>query len=462
MENKLLFPIFDDDWEITTLGEICARFDGNIQTGPFGSQLHASDYVSVGIPSIMPQNITNDRISIEDISCISETDAQKLNRYLVQPGDIVYSRRGDVKRRALVTERESGWLCGTGCLRIRFDVARIESRYIYFYLGHPQVSQWIVQHAVGATMPNLNTNILSNVPCILPPLPEQRAIARILGSLDDKIELNRRQNVTLEALARAIFKSWFVDFDPVRAKAAGHAPDAMDAATAALFPDGFEVVDGREVPRGWRVTPLETEVGIAKGLSYKGSGLDDHDGLAMHNLNSIFEGGGYKYAGIKRYTGEYQERHIVVPGDLIVANTEQTFDFLLIGCPAIIPRKFGQRGLFSHHLFRMRPKTTSYLTSHFLFLQLMSQRLRDEVVGYSNGTTVNMLPSEALQRPKIVIPPEPLVRQFQSIVLPVFKKEEHMIEENENLTALRDALLPKLLSGELRVREAEQVVEDAL
>ena len=208
------------DWIRTTLGAACERGGGNIQTGPFGSQLHASDYVSAGIPSIMPQNIGDNRISEDGIARITPEDAKRLSRYRVRSGDIVYSRRGDVERRAIVRRQQDGWLCGTGCLRVRFGNGYVDPLYAAFYLGHPSVREWIVRHAHGATMPNLNTSILAACPFVVPPLPQQRAIAHILGTLDDKIELNRRMNETLEAMARALFKSWFVDFDPVRAKMA--------------------------------------------------------------------------------------------------------------------------------------------------------------------------------------------------------------------------------------------------
>ena len=220
VDGEQLFGSLPEGWEYTTLGAACGRGGGDIQTGPFGSQLHASDYVSVGIPSIMPQNIGDNRINVDGIARISPDDANRLRRYLVREGDIVYSRRGDVERRALVRGAEDGWLCGTGCLRVRFGEHGVDSRYASYFLGHPSVREWIVRHAHGATMPNLNTSILSACPFVIPPKEEQRAIAHILGTLDDKIELNRRMNETLEAMARALFKSWFVDFDPVRAKAA--------------------------------------------------------------------------------------------------------------------------------------------------------------------------------------------------------------------------------------------------
>ena len=152
---------------------------------------------------------------------LAQMTQSRLSRYLVQEGDIVYSRRGDVERRALVRGAEEGWLCGTGCLRVRLGEGGVDPRYASYFLGHPSVREWIVRHAHGATMQNLNTSILSACPFVVPPKEEQRVTAHILGTLDDRIELNRRMNETLEAMVRALFKSWFVDFDPVRAKMEG-------------------------------------------------------------------------------------------------------------------------------------------------------------------------------------------------------------------------------------------------
>ena len=233
-------------------------------------------------------------------------------------------------------------------------------------------------------MPSLNQDIIGKIPIILPPFPTQRAIAHILGTLDDKIELNLKMNETLEAMAQAIFKSWFVDFDPVGAKREGKQPAGMDAETAALFPSEFETVDGREVPKGWGVSKLEEHIEASKGLSYKGAGLCD-DGIPLHNLNSVLEGGGYKYAGIKFYNGEFQERHLVKSGDVIVTNTEQGFDFLLIGYPAIIPNYYNKIGLFSHHLFRVRPLNNSPLTNHFIYFLLMAPGVKIKLLAAQTG-----------------------------------------------------------------------------
>ncbi len=194
------------EWRECKLGDVA-----DIQTGPFGSQLHSSDYVPVGIPSIMPTNIgTRLEINRNNIACITEDDAQRLVKYLVKDGDIVYSRRGDVEKCAFITKNESGWLCGTGCLRVRFISDEVSPNFCAYYLSTDEMKGWVSGNAVGTTMPNLNSSILRRLPLSLPSLPEQKAIAAVLTSLDDKIDLLHRQNLTLEAMAETLFRQWFV------------------------------------------------------------------------------------------------------------------------------------------------------------------------------------------------------------------------------------------------------------
>lgn len=422
MATDPLVAVLPTGWERTTLGEACRRNGGGIQTGPFGSQLHASDYVSSGVPSIMPENIGDNRVIEEGIARITSVDASRLDRYLVRAGDIVCSRRGDVGRRALIRAGQTGWLCGTGCLRVRFETDDMDSAYASYYLGHPSVREWIVRHAQGATMPNLNTSILDALPFVVPPVEEQHAIAAILGSFDEKIDLNRRMNETLDMLAMAVLHRALED-----ARRSGAREDS-----------------------------LADHLELARGLSYRGAGLGS--GLPLHNLNSIREGGGYKRDGIKYYSGEYRERHTVRPADVIVANTDLAHKNRIIGYPAIVPRGFGDVGLFSQDTYRVRPKPGSPLTQAFVYLLLRSEPLRSTVAGYANGTTVNHLPAEALARPTFPLPPVERIRTLDEQVSPLLAKIEANEDENETLAALRDALLPKLVSGELRVREAEAVV----
>ena len=156
-------------WEVSTLAEQAHRCGGAIQTGPFGSQLHASDYVEEGVPVVMPQDLVNRRVSTLRIARIGEEDAARLSRHRLLPDDIVYSRRGDVERHAVISKREAGWLCGTGCLLVRLGPAWPSQAFLSLALDRPETREWIVRHAVGATMPNLNTTILGEVPLLLPP-----------------------------------------------------------------------------------------------------------------------------------------------------------------------------------------------------------------------------------------------------------------------------------------------------
>jgi type I restriction enzyme S subunit len=249
-----------------------------------------------------------------------------------------------------------------------------------------------------------------------------------------------------------------VDFDPVRAKMEGRQPAGVDTATADLFPDEFEESSFGLIPKGWRVGKLGDYVEAVKGLSYKGKGLSD-SGIPLHNLNSVYEGGSYKYEGIKYYVGEYKDRHIVYPGDVIVTNTEQGFKFLLIGYPAIVPKHYGSFGIFSHHIFRVRPLPDSPLTSNFIYLLLIFPHFRDQVIGYTNGTTVNMLSADGLKSPLLAVPPHEIVEKFDKIVSFLLEKKEQNYEESQSLIEVRDTLLPKLMSGEIRVKEAEKIME---
>ncbi len=185
-------------WEQTNLAALTERFGGSIQTGPFGSQLHASDYVEVGSPVVMPKDIHGRHVMTDSVARIQASDADRLSRHKVIKGDIVFSRRGDVERHALIGERETGWLCGTGCLLVRPGKGWASPTFLSMMLDACQARTWLVQHAVGATMPNLNTGILGSVPVVLRPPELLRAFEDIIAVTEEQ----RSQNAsTAETLA---------------------------------------------------------------------------------------------------------------------------------------------------------------------------------------------------------------------------------------------------------------------
>lgn len=346
------------------------------------------------------------------------------------------------------------------------------NNHAHIVQGNGQASTRFLEYAVlaadisayltGAVMPKLTQANLNKILVSCPPPEIQREIVGVLGSLDDRIDLLRQTNTTLESITQALFKSWFIDFDPVCAKAEGREPDGMDAETAALFPDSFEDSALGEIPNGWSISTLAEHVIAERGLSYKGAGLcSAGEGVPMHNLNSVLEGGDYKYAGIKYYSGEYKERNVAISGDIIVANTEQGHNHRLIGFPAIIPSRY-KRAIFSHHLYRVRLKPDTPLTTHTLYYMLMAPAVREQVVGCANGSTVNMLKVAGLEIPQFVCPPAQAARAFEGQAAVLRAQIESNIERAETLAALRDTLLPRLISGRLRLSEAEAQLNEAI
>jgi type I restriction enzyme S subunit len=423
MAADLINGEIPDHWEFTTLGEVCLRGGGNIQTGPFGSQLHASDYVPVGVPSIMPTNIGDNRIIEDGIVRITADDANRLGQHRLRAGDIVYSRRGDVEKRALIREREDGWLCGTGCLKVRFGSGIVDPLFASLFLGHPAIREWIVRHAVGATMPNLNTSIMSAVPFALPPLAEQKAIAAVLGALDDKIELNRRMNVTLEAMARALFQSWFVDFDPVRAKLDGRTPVGLDNATAALFPEHFDHKAEGVVPTGWK----RKRWGDIATLEY-GKSIRDYRESS----------GKYRVFGTNGPIGFHDET-------------------LCNSAGIVIGRKGAYRGVhYSPEPFFVIDtafylKAKSAIDLKWAYYEL----LRFDINSMDSGSAVPSTSRDDFYGIPVIVPPAEIQAAFGKIVGGWFAKVFANDQESRTVAILRDTLLPKLLSGELSVAGLE-------
>jgi type I restriction enzyme S subunit len=401
------------NWEATTLGEAARRGGGDIQTGPFGSQLHASDYVESGIPVIMPQNIGDNRINPTDIAQISNSDANRLARHLVKKGDIVYSRRGDVEKRALIRDGEAGWFCGTGCLRIRFGEGAIIPEYASFYLNHPMVRAWIVKHAQGATMPNLNTSILSDVPFLLPPYNEQRTIATTLSALEDKIVNNTAINHHLEQMAQAIFKSWFVDFRPWggaqpsnwRKGTISDLGDVIGGSTPSKAKPEFYTEHGI----AW-VTPKDLSLNKSKFVAH---GADDITELGLRNSSARL---------MPRGTVLFSSRAPI--GYIAIASGEVCTNQ---GFKSVVPKA----------------NVGTAFIYYFLIENLQT------IEGMASGSTFKEVSGSTMKGIPAIIPDDNTLRRFQEECTPIFEKQELLEAENVRLTEIRDSLLPRLMSGEL-------------
>lgn len=442
----------DSNWELVRFGDV---LDSGTRNGIYKKkEFHGSGVKIVN----MGELFGNPRLFSVPMKRVELSETELAKSHLLV-GDLLFARRSLVAEGAgkcsVVCEITEATTFESSIIRARPDPNIADSMYL-FYLFDSVIGKHLLRTIRRQTsVSGITGTDLVELQIPLPPLEEQREIANILGTLDDKIEANRRENETLEAMARAIFKSWFVDFDPVHARARGEMPYGMDAETAELFPDGFEDSELGMIPRGWEVEPVGNHVKASKGLSYKGKHLEESldDGLPMHNLNSIEEWGGYKYKGIKFYSGDYKDRHEVQADDLIVANTEQGFKLLLIASPAIIPKFYGAKGIISHHIYKIVPKPHSHVTRLYLYYLIMLPPFRQILQGYTNGTTVNMLPSDAFVLPEFLLPPADIISKFEEIIQPMLDTIEYNHKENQTLAETRDALLPRLISGELRVGE---------
>ena len=409
--------------------------------------------VERGRKLVTSRHLTSGQLNHSEAYLISEEDFEHINkRSKVDKWDVLISMIGTVGEACLIKEEPDFAIKNIGLFKTRSEA---DGKWLYYYLRSKAAQKSIREQSRGTTQQYIPLGALRAFPILVADgLEEQKSVVHILGTLDEKIELNRRMNETLEAMARALFKSWFVDFDPVRAKMAGR-DIGLPKHLADLFPDRLVESELGEIPEGWEVAPFSECIEVVRGLSYKGSHLSS-DGVPMHNLNSIYEGGGYKYDGLKGYDGAYKSQHVARAGDVIIANTEQGHDRLLIGYAAIVPTYFVNETIFSHHIYRVRPKGRMVLTSNYL-CQLLNTRVMHEIVsGFANGTTVNMLPMDALQIPQIVAPSRPVLAAFNDLAEAVRGRQEEMTDEFSTLAALLDTLLPKLVSGELRANGTDR------
>ncbi|WP_339098136.1 restriction endonuclease subunit S (plasmid) [Deinococcus sp. VB343] len=408
-----------------------------VQTGPFGSQLHQEDYVPEGTPIITVEHMGENRILHENLPRVSDADKNRLNKYHLQAGDIVFSRVGSVDRRALVRDAENGWLFSGRCLRVRADPDILDATYLSYFFGLEGFKKYIRGVAVGATMPSINTQILSELPIYYPPLPIQRQIAAILSAFDDKIELNRQMNRTLEQMARALFKSWFVDFDPVRAKMRGEQPEGMDAATAALFPSELVEVDGREVPKGWEIKGLDEIADFLNGLALQKFPPTGENDLPVIKIAQLRKGNTEGSGFAARTVGE---KYIVKDGDIL---------FSWSGSLEVV-RWSGGEGALNQHLFKV---TSSEYPNWFIFWWLLEHLPEFQAIAANKATTMGHIQRKHLNDAKAVLPPKDLLLRLGESIYPLFESMFQNDQESARLAQLRDALLPRLLSGEVDVSE---------
>lgn len=391
-------------WEIFNLGEVSK----SIQTGPFGSQLHQSDYSEEGYPVIMPKDLIEGHISEASIARVSKKHVERLCKHKTELGDIIYSRRGDVGRCAFVTDKETGWLCGTGCIRVTIDKSKAVSKYVFYYLQTSESIGWVENHAVGSTMLNLNTSILSGVPLKLPPKNVQNKIVDVLSAYDCQIENNQKQIKLLEEAAQRLYKEWFIDL-----RFPGH--------------ETTPIVNG--IPEGWR-----------KGMISEIVEYYDKIRKPLSSIERKAFQGKYKYygaAGVLDHVKEflYDGTFLLMGEDGTVINPN--------GTPVLqyVSGKFWVNN-HAHVLKGKKPYSTEFV--YMMFNQL-------QVTDIVTGVAQPKISQARLNQKGIIIPSIGLVLEYSKKTDSIFKSIILLTERIEILQQARDRLLPKLMSGEIEV-----------
>lgn len=386
-----------------------------------------------------------------------ETYQERIARAEPGYGDLLYSREGTYFGIAAEVPRGQKVCLGQRMVLIRPDHTVLDHRFLLYWLNSPVMEAHLLGFRDGSVAERLNMATIRALPVPIIPISEQREIASILGALDDKIELNRKMAATLEEMARALYRSWFVDFDPVKAKAEGLPPAFMDEATAALFPDRFGE-DG--LPEGWNRYHTSEIVSFTKGRSYKSKELQPSS-TALISLKSFQRGGGYRPDGLKAYTGVYKPAQVVQPGEIVISLTDVTQAAELIGRATFARSSSDFETLVaSLDVGILRAHDEKRTPREFLHQVFNSEEFLTHALAHTSGTTVLHLAKEAIPSFLMLVPDQPVIEAFESLVAPMRADVFHLEHENQALASLRDNLLPKLMSGELRVGEARNQIEE--
>ncbi|MEM3041495.1 MAG: restriction endonuclease subunit S, partial [Nitrososphaerota archaeon] len=278
----------------------------------------------------------------------------------------------------------------------------------------------------------------------IPKFAEQKYIAKILSDLDSKIELNQKMNKTLEAIGQAIFKHWFVDFEFPNEEGKQYKSSGGEMVYSEEL--------GKEIPKGWAVIPLDQAAEFTRGFSYRGSEKSKTNGeYAFVTLNSVKEFGGFKREFSYITSDRVKEKHFVQLGDIVISNTEQTKTGTLLGYPALVEFPFQYekgKGIFSHHITKATPKLENL--KHYLYHHLFIYQ--QNAVKYHTGSVIWALDvANWSKNERIILPSQETLRKFESFVENIFLKSIENNLEVETLSRIRDSLLPKLMSGKIRV-----------
>jgi type I restriction enzyme S subunit len=428
-------------FELTTLGEIALGSNGAVD-GPFGSSLKASSYTESGIPVIRGSNLSLglDEFKSDEFVYVGDDTYSRLARSECLPQDIIFTKKGTLGQTGFVPQEPyPSYLISSNQMRLRIDTQKANPKYVYYWVSSKKAIDKIRGESEHTGVPKINLDYLKKFPINLPSVSYQNFAVEILDNLNDKIALNSQTNQTLEQMAQAIFKSWFVDFDPVKAKMNGEEPEGMDAATASLFPE--KLVSDTGLPEGWRLSEIGDEVTVVGGGTPSKKNDDFWVGGHIHwtspkDLSGVQDkvlldtASKLTEAGLKKVSSG------LLPVDTVLLSSRAPVGYLAL---AKVPLAVNQGYIAM--------KCEKDLPPEFV-LQWCVHRM-DEIKQRASGSTFAEISKKNFKPISVVVPSEYVLRAYQKLVKPLYDAITSNARQSEQLASLRDTLLPKLLSGEL-------------
>lgn len=402
------------------LGEIIKSHGGLIQTGPFGAQLHQHEYQDSGIPVVMPKDIKDGRINEESVARISDQKASELSRHRLKRNSIIFPRRGEISKCALISEKEEGFLCGTGCLKIELPAEVLDPKFLSYYLGLRQSVEWLERNAVGTTMLNLNTKILGRMPIPDVDIRTQKAIADILSAYDDLIENNRRRMALLEESARLLYREWFVH---LRFPGHEHVPITDGA------PEGWE---RKFVPDIIEINPRERP---EKG-----------------NMIRYIPMSALSESGMTADAGKFEDRERVSGtkfrnGDTLLARITPCLENGKTAFVNFLGNEEIACGSTEFIVLRGR-----VVSPYFVYCLARTHDFRENAIKSMIGSSGRQrVQNSCFEEFLVPLPPQFLLDSFDEAAEPCFREIDNLQQQNRALGRARDILLPRLMNGELAV-----------
>ena len=460
------------EWPVVKLEEVSSDEPGAIAIGPFGSRMKSDVYTLSGVPVIRGTNISTSRAWRNEWVYVSDDFADGLPNCNVREGDLVFPHRGSIGEVAIIPGDRDRYMLSTSLMKFRPDPDKVSPLFLFYYFKSDTGRSVIMRYASQVGTPGIGQPLTSlrqfQVP--LPPREEQERIAGILSPLDGKIELNRQMNQTLEEMARALFKSWFVDFDPVHARAALKHHDTippqggsvwsverarayldrMDPNIAALFPDRFADAELGPIPEGWEVSTIGEEVAVVGGSTPSTKDRSLWGGainwVTPKDLSTLSAPVLLETARQISDTGLSKISSGLLPRGSVLLSSRAPIGYLAI---AEIPVAVNQG------FIAMRCK--SRLSN--VFVWLWTQANIDTILRNANGSTFQEISKRNFRPLRVAIPEPDILSAFDEHVRPSYEQIVKNQRESRTLAALRDTLQPKLITGKLRVKGAERIVE---